>query len=99
MNDIDESPTPLYELLLDPTANAPGDARRFVARVLKDHDAVEAATLVISELVTNAVLHGGADAGDVTVVVRNDRLARSIGAYIATRLRPWVWNSRPGQAS
>lgn len=88
MNDIEESPTPLYELKLDPTANAPGDARRFVARVLNDHGAVEAATLVISELVTNAVLHGGADAGDVIVVIRHDRSAERVRLEVSQPKHP-----------
>ncbi len=43
---------------------APGHARRFVAASLRElvgREDVESATLVVSELVTNAVLHAGTD--------------------------------------
>jgi anti-sigma regulatory factor (Ser/Thr protein kinase) len=69
MNEIDDSTASVTEVHLNPTQNAPGDARRFVADVLDGHPVVESAKLVISELVTNAVLHGGRDAGRVTVIV------------------------------
>lgn len=73
MNEIDDSTASQTEVHLNPTQNAPGDARRFVADVLDGHHAVESAKLVISELVTNAVLHGGRDAGRVTVIVGRER--------------------------
>jgi anti-sigma regulatory factor (Ser/Thr protein kinase) len=69
MNEIDDSTASLSEVHLNPTPSAPGDARRFIADVLENHASVEAAKLIISELVTNAVLHGGRDAGHVTVAV------------------------------
>ena len=69
MNEIDDWTASVAEIHLSPTQNAPGDARRFVADVLDGHAAVESAKLLISELVTNAVLHGGRDAGRVTVIV------------------------------
>lgn len=72
MNDIEDSTASVSEVHLKPTQNAPGDARRFVSDVLDGHAAVESAKLIISELVTNAVLHGGHDAGRVTVVVGHD---------------------------
>lgn len=72
MNEIDDSTTAVSEVHLKPTPNAPSDARRFVADVLDGHAAVEPAKLIISELVTNAVLHGGRDAGRVTVTLRKD---------------------------
>ncbi len=72
MNELDDSTASVSEVHLSPTQSAPGDARRFVADVLAGHEAVESAKLIISELVTNAVLHGGRDAGRVTVVVGRD---------------------------
>ena len=72
MNEIEDSTASVSEVHLNPTQTAPGDARRFVADVLDGHASVEAAKLIISELVTNAVLHGGRDAGRVTVIVRRD---------------------------
>lgn len=54
---------------LSPTPTAPGDARRFIEDLLDPHPAMESAKLIISELVTNAVLHGGRDAGQITVSV------------------------------
>ena len=74
MNEIDDSTASVSEVHLNPTQSAPGDARRFVADVLDGHSTVEPAKLVISELVTNAVLHGGRDAGRVTVVVQLDHV-------------------------
>ncbi len=72
MNEIDESSTSLSEVHFDPTPKAPGDARRFVAGVLAGHAAVESAKLIVSELVTNAVIHGGRNAGRVAVAVGLD---------------------------
>lgn len=69
MNEIDDSTVSVSEVHLTPTPNAPGDARRFVADILAGQTAAEPAKLIISELVTNAVLHGGRDAGPVTVTV------------------------------
>jgi anti-sigma regulatory factor (Ser/Thr protein kinase) len=69
MNETDDSTTRIAEVHLNPTPAAPGDARRFVSDVLDGHQAVESAKLIISELVTNAVLHGGRHSGHVTVVI------------------------------
>lgn len=47
---------------LERSLRAPGEARRHVASALRDavtREDVESATLVVSELVTNAVLHAG----------------------------------------
>jgi anti-sigma regulatory factor (Ser/Thr protein kinase) len=54
---------------LEPAATSARRARRFVAQTLRewgDDDLVEAAELLVSELVTNAVLHAGS-AVEVTV--------------------------------
>jgi anti-sigma regulatory factor (Ser/Thr protein kinase) len=50
------------ELSLQPTPEAPGEARRFVRTVLfawGRRSAIDSAQLLVSELVTNAVMHGG----------------------------------------
>jgi anti-sigma regulatory factor (Ser/Thr protein kinase) len=57
----------------DPTSA--GKARRFVASVLADADLVSltyAATMLVSELVANAVLHTGTPI-DVAITTRRDR--------------------------
>jgi anti-sigma regulatory factor (Ser/Thr protein kinase) len=69
MKEIHESARGTALVYLNSTPTAPGDARRFVVGVLDDHPAVESAKLVISELVTNAIRHGGGDAGCITVSV------------------------------
>ena len=51
------------------TESAPADARRFVDDVLSSSPHRESAKLVTSELVTNAVRHGGIDAGSIDVAV------------------------------
>lgn len=59
----------VVQLPLD--VRAPGAARIVVAQCLRDHVApgvLAIAQLLISELVTNSVLHGGAAAGDVVIV-------------------------------
>jgi anti-sigma regulatory factor (Ser/Thr protein kinase) len=71
---MDETTTRL-ELPARPTS--PGEARRFVGEVLRDHgldtgEVVEAAALLTSELVTNAVLHA---AGTINVDVDLDLTA------------------------
>ncbi len=72
MNVSDEATMRSAEVHLNPTSAAPGDARRFIAELLEDHDALEQAKLIASELVTNAVQHGGRDAGHVTMVVSRE---------------------------
>ena len=57
------SPEPLWErgLSLPSTPSSAGQARRFVRQLLEDaqrDEWTDAATLVVSELVTNSVLHG-----------------------------------------
>jgi anti-sigma regulatory factor (Ser/Thr protein kinase) len=80
---------------LDNEPTAPGLARRFLRRLLNDwdvdDDAVETAQLCVSELVTNAVLHGGPvsdlvvelDDEVVTVLVTDsggkDQVERALG--------------------
>jgi anti-sigma regulatory factor (Ser/Thr protein kinase) len=64
-------------LELPPRSTSPGEARRFVGDVLRSHglgtgDLVEAAVLLTSELVTNAVLHTG---GTINVDVDLDLTA------------------------
>lgn len=51
------------------TESAPADARRFVDEVLTSSPHRESAKLVASELVTNAVRHGGLDAGSIDVAI------------------------------
>lgn len=51
------------------TDSAPADARRFVDDVLCNSPHLESAKLVASELVTNAVRHGGMDAGAIDVEI------------------------------
>ena len=69
-------------LALAPDPTAPAKARRFVAEALErlaDDETREVATLLVSELVTNAVVHAASaveveierGAGDVTVLVRD----------------------------
>lgn len=69
MNETHESTRPTSLVYLNPTPTAPADARRFIEELLEGHPALESAKLIISELVTNAVLHGGRDAGRVMVSV------------------------------
>jgi anti-sigma regulatory factor (Ser/Thr protein kinase) len=80
MNETHESTRRTSLVYLNPTPTAPGDARRFIEDILDLHPAVESAKLIISELVTNAVLHGGRDAGRITVTV--DKIAGTSGDSI-----------------
>jgi len=52
------------------TESAPADARRFVDEVLTSSPHRESARLVASELVTNAVLHGGLEAGSIDMAIQ-----------------------------
>ncbi len=70
MNDLDDETSRTVVAHINPTAMAPREARHFISDVLSRHPSVETAKLVASELVTNAVRHGGQDAGDITVSVR-----------------------------
>lgn len=56
-------------------AESPRAARRWVREVLEQlgrHDLVEDAELLVSEVVTNAVLHGGVEHAPVTVTPVDD---------------------------
>ena len=65
-------------LTLDPVPSAPGAARHGVAAAFStwelDADAAHPAQLCVSELVTNAVVHAGTGAIDVTVQLEGDRV-------------------------
>jgi anti-sigma regulatory factor (Ser/Thr protein kinase) len=65
------------ETVLPATPASPGVARRFVGAALRRWEAapttVEAAQLLVSELVTNAVVHANSDVR-VAVTVRNARI-------------------------
>jgi len=66
------------EIRLPPTPLAPGRARRAVRETLAGvaEPTLEAATLLVSELVTNSVRHAGMRSdGSVQVVIRRDRAA------------------------
>jgi anti-sigma regulatory factor (Ser/Thr protein kinase) len=70
-----DAATTRLELPARPTS--PGEARRFVGEVLRDHgletgEVIEAAALLTSELVTNAVLHA---AGTINIDVDLDLTA------------------------
>lgn len=69
MNDRDDETSDTVVAHINPTPMAPSEARQFVGGILGQHPSVESAKLVASELVTNAVRHGGHDAGDITVTV------------------------------
>ena len=67
----------ITRLQLPPQPTSPAEARRFVGEVLRDHgvdtgEVVEAALLLTSELVTNAVLHA---AGTINIDVDLDLTA------------------------
>ena len=70
MNDLEGKTGRKVAVHITPTPNAPSEARHFVADVLGKHPNVESAKLVASELVTNAVRHGGHDAGDIIVSIK-----------------------------
>lgn len=70
MNDLDGKTSRTVVVYLTPTPKAPSEARHFVGDVLGQHPNVESAKLVASELVTNAVRHGGRDAGDIIVSIQ-----------------------------
>lgn len=70
MNDRDDETSNTVVAHINPTPMAPSEARRFVGDILSQHPSVESAKLIASELVTNAVRHGGHDAGDITMSVQ-----------------------------
>lgn len=68
----------LASLALSPEPSAPGQARAAVRSIVELDPICEEAELIISELVTNAVMHSGAVDGDeITVdVLREDDVIR-----------------------
>jgi anti-sigma regulatory factor (Ser/Thr protein kinase) len=87
------------ELPARPTS--PGEARRFVGQVLRDHgfatgEVVEAAVLLTSELVTNAVLHA---AGTINVDVDLDLTALRVEVADRSDERPAPRNATPEDTS
>lgn len=68
----------LASLALSVDSRAPGEARAALRAVPELDPIREDAELVISELVTNAVLHSGAIAGDLVIVdvMREDDVVR-----------------------
>jgi anti-sigma regulatory factor (Ser/Thr protein kinase) len=76
-----------------------GDARRFVAETLRDWGLpglVEPATLLVSELVTNALLHARSEI-DVTLVVDHDELR--VEVHDASRAVPRARRYSPEAAT
>ena len=68
----------VQELRLPPTPQAPGQARRAVRQCLAGapEETLEAATLLVSELVTNSVRHSGTSPHEPLIVrVANNRSA------------------------
>ena len=58
-------------LTFDRTSTAPGEARRRVREQLGDHERLEDATLLVSELVTNAVKYGPEE-GRIRLILGSD---------------------------
>jgi anti-sigma regulatory factor (Ser/Thr protein kinase) len=75
------------ETVLPATPASPGVARRFVHAALgrRDYasDTVDAAQLLVSELVTNAILHAGSDVR-VAVIAQDDRVRVEVADHGAT---------------
>ena len=69
-------------IALDGGTAAPGEARRFVRRSLGEvalhQDLVDAVELLVSELVTNAVVHASSDPR-LTLLVHADRVRVEVG--------------------
>ena len=79
-------------MILEPTVESPALARAYCDGVLDSsgsNDRFEDARLVVSELVTNAILHAGTDI-EVIVVVRSDAVRIEV-----TDLGGGVPSSRP----
>ena len=88
-------------LQLLPRPTSPGEARRFVGEVLRDHglatgEVVEAALLLTSELVTNAVLHA---AGSIKVDVDLDLTAVRVEVADENEQRPAPRQASPEDTS
>jgi anti-sigma regulatory factor (Ser/Thr protein kinase) len=83
------------ERTLEPSEVAPSQARRLVREALGGKvsaDVMDTAELLVSELVTNAVIHGS---GTVVVTVDCDRGTASISVSDEGRSLPRVQPERP----
>jgi anti-sigma regulatory factor (Ser/Thr protein kinase) len=73
----ERAPAQAWRVQLAPDPRSPGEARRFVDRQLRDHgvpeQALDAALLVSSELVTNAYQHGEGEI-ELRVSVEDDHV-------------------------
>lgn len=90
---------PLVSLALPSDSTAPGRAREAV-RDIPELDAIrDDASLIVSELVTNAVKHSGATDGDritLSVFVDGDRVKIQVHDPARTDLLPQVRNQEVG---
>jgi anti-sigma regulatory factor (Ser/Thr protein kinase) len=90
------------ETVLPATTASPGVARRFVGAALRrwgaGPDAVESAQLLVSELVTNAVVHAGS-AVRLTVILRDSRIRVEVTDHddALPRMRPLEMDSPGGR--
>lgn len=78
------------QIRLDATTTSPREARRFVADTLSrwgDDSLVEAAALLVSELVTNAVVHARSDV-DVVVDRSGGRAVLRVEVHDGSAQRP-----------
>ncbi|EIV95482.1 SpoIIE family protein phosphatase [Frankia sp. QA3] len=84
MNGVGGGPTtPTHAITLPPTPDSPRSARRFVLETLRgrlDDDLLDSALLLVTELVTNVVVHAGTAA---TVDVRQE--GRGVRVGVADR--------------
>ena len=92
---------PTSRLHLPSRPTSPGEARRFVGDVLREHglstcEVVEAAQLLTSELVTNAVLHA---AGAIDVDVDLDLTAVRVEVADVSAERPAPRDATPEDTS
>jgi anti-sigma regulatory factor (Ser/Thr protein kinase) len=82
-----------------PSTMTPGQARRWVCRELAawgvPADAVDGAAVIVSELVTNACLHGPSDA-PVVVTVRRVSGGVEVAVHDQGRIPPERWTPRLG---
>ena len=91
----------MTRLQLPPRPTSPGEARRFVGEVLRGHglatgEVVEAAILLTSELVTNAVLHA---AGTINVDVDLDLRAVRVEVADTSAEQPTTRDAEPEETS